>query len=630
VPNRSDYGEISYRDWYSPGGFEFGYLAPDPVDANIVFAGGWYRTVVRFDRRTGQVVTVFAPGTKYRSMNNAPMAFAPQDPHTLYYGTQYMMTTSDGGMTWKEISPDLTTPRTSSDGTRAPAMPAITTFSLSTVKAGVIWAATNTGVVQMTADSGATWKDVSPSGLPAGGAFEIIDAGRHDAATAFATFIVPQDMHPYIYRTIDGGASWTPIVRGLPETAFARVVREDPVRRGLLYCGTESGVFVSFDNGDTWQSLQLNLPASSMRDMVVHGDDLVVATYGRALWILDDVGPLRQASAASATDVTLLKPAPAVRAHWDVYGDTPLPVETPTAANPPEGGIVDYTLASLPAGDLMLTVSDSRGRVVRTFTSRAPADSSLLANVPSYWFAPPPVLTKDRGLNRFAWDLRYPNPKVLPFGYFGALLPYVEYTLADHAIPGRTPRDQPQGPLALPGEYTIELVAGDRHLRQTLTVQPDPRVSASADDLGAQFDLASRVMDALAVTFDGYTALKPVASSVAERRQSAAHDSNAVKVLDALEKNIESVQNGTTATPGLGVINREMTRVYEMIVSGDARPSGPLRAAVADACRSLTAALERWRQVNATDIPTANKTLGRAKLPPLQLAPVAAAPECMP
>src|SRR4051812_15508813 len=405
VPNRSDFGEISYRDWHSPGGFEFGYLAPDPLDPDIVFAGGWYRTVVRFDRRTGQIVHVFVPGTKYRSVNNAPMFFSPQDPHTLYYATQFMMKTTDAGTTWQEMSPDLTSvPGRSQPPPRppTPSIPSVTTFSASSVKAGVIWAATNNGVIQTTDDGGATWKNVSPPDVPADGAFEIIEAGRHDPQTAYATLIAPQDVHPYIYRTQDGGMSWRRIVDGLPDTAFARVVREDPVRKGLLFCGTESGVHVSFDAGDHWSSLQLNLPASSMRDLWVHGDDLVLGTYGRSLWILDNITPLRQlGTGVESADLRILEPAKAIRARWDVNGDTPLPVEVPTGQNPPEGAVIDYWLPRVPDGETTLTIRDASGKVVRKFPAAAPPQSTLLANVPDYWFAPPSVLTKNRGLNRF-------------------------------------------------------------------------------------------------------------------------------------------------------------------------------------------------------------------------------------
>src|SRR3954452_1014472 len=599
VPNRSDYGEITFRDWYSPGGFEFGYLAPDPLDADITVAGGWYRTVVRFDRRTGQIATVFAPGRKYRSVNNAPMAFSPHDPHALFYGTQYVMKTSDGGMSWREISPDLTdVSRAPEASSRSPQMPAITTLSVSPLSAGVMWAATNNGVVQMTGDGGATWRNVSPRDLPPGGAFEILDAGRHDVATAFATLMVAQDQHPYIFRTQNAGATWQAIVQGLPETAPARVVREDPVRKGLLYCGTESGVYVSFDAGDHWQPLQLNLPTSSMRDLMVHGDDLVLATYGRALWILDDVAPLRQVGLENtAPALRLFKPPAAIRARWDVNGDTPLPIETPAAPNPAEGAIVDYSLNAVPDGDITLTISDPRGRIVQTFTSTVPRESQLLANVPNYWFAAPAVLTTNRGLNRFAWNLRYPNPKILPFGYFGGLLPYVEYTLAEHAVPGQTPRDQPEGPFALPGSYTIEISAGAERERQTLTLRPDPRVTASAADLTAQFELATRLTDALAITYDGFNALKDVRSAIADRMKptaAARRSADATNEVEAFDKKVDLVQNGTASAPGLGLLNRDLARLYEMVMSGDARPAERLQTWALESCQALGMTIEAW------------------------------------
>jgi hypothetical protein len=441
-------------------------------------------------------------------------------------------------------------------------------------------------------------------------------------------------VRPYVYRTRDGGATWQKIVQGLPDTAFARVVREDPVRRGLLYCGTEGAVHVSFDAGDRWQSLQLNLPASSMRDMVVHGDDLVLATYGRALWILDNVTPLRQVEAstqaAQAGQVMLLKPAPAVRARWDVNGDTPLPIETPAAPNPPEGAIIDYYLPSVPGGEVTLTIRDARGSVVRTFTSIAAPAPTLLANVPSYWFAPPATLTTNRGLNRFAWNLRYANPKILPFGYSGRLLPYVEYTLAEHAIPGRTPREQPEGMLALPGEYTIELSAGGRVDRQTLIVRPDPRVPASPADLAEQFDLATQLSDALAVTHDGYWTLRDLRAAIAERVKSAGATKDVTDTLDAFDKKVDAIQNGTAAAPGLGPVNRDMARFHQMLLSGDARPSQRLVDSAAESCQALAAALGSWRQLNTIDLPAVNAVLAQSALAPLAAGAVPVAPSCVP
>jgi hypothetical protein len=498
----------------------------------------------------------------------------------------------------------------------------------------VIWAATNNGIIQVTVNAGASWKNVSPPDLPARGAFEIIEAGRHDAGTAYATLIAPQDVHPHIYRTQDAGATWRRIDAGLPDTAFARVVREDPVRKGLLFCGTESAMHVSFDAGDHWDSLQLNLPASSMRDLWVHGEDLVVATYGRALWILDNITPLRQlAIGAQPTGARLLEPAPAIRARFDVNGDTPLPIEVPAAANPPEGAVIDYMLPAAPAGEIALTIRNARGGVVRRFTSTAPPASTLLANVPDYWFAPPDVLTTNRGVNRFAWNLRYPSPKILPFGYFGGLLNFIEYTLADHAVPGRTPREQPEGPLVTPGEYTVELSAGGTIDRQTLVVKPDPRVRASQADLDAQFEAATRITDMLAVTFDAYAALKPLRAGLADRAKALADAKAAATVIDAVQafdKKLDAVQNGTSTAPGVGVVNRDLARYYMMLTSGDARPAERLREAVAESCEGLTRALDSWRAVNTADLPAINTALLTGRQAPIAPLPVPAAPSCRP
>ncbi|HEX3703858.1 MAG TPA: hypothetical protein VHU82_11035 [Vicinamibacterales bacterium] len=630
IPNRSDFGEISYRDWYLPGGFEFGYLAPDPLDADVVFAGGWYRTVVRFDRKTGQIASVFVPGTKYRSVNNAPMAFSPHEPRALYYGTQFMVKTTDGGASWREISPDLTQTANPPAAQRAPA--SITSFSISPVREGVIWAGTNNGIVQKTDNDGTTWRNVSPSGLPPRGTFEIIDAGRHDPSSAFAAYIVPNDLHPYIYRTRDGGSTWQKIVEGLPDTAFVRVVREDPAVAGLLYCGTESGVYVSVDAGDHWQSLQLNLPASSMRDIVVHGDDLVLATYGRGLWILDNLTPMRQlGTGAAPADLKLLKPAVAVLSRWDVNEDTPLPVETPTAPNPLEGAVIDYYLPNAVESELKMTIRDERGEAVRTYTSVAPAPATMFANVPSYWFAPPDVLSTHAGVNRFAWDFRYPAPKILPFGYFGAMLPYVEYTLADHAIPGRTPRDQPGGAFARPGRYTIELSGGGHRDTQTLVVTPDPRVNASLADRTAQLDLATRLSAGLAASFDGYNALATLRAALAAHLKAfgAAPDrADAASAVQAFDKKVDAVQSGTAEAPGLGPVNREMARLFSMVESADTRPSEPLQTASAAWCASLTSALDAWRQLSGTELAAANAALAQAQRPAITIPRPPAMPAC--
>jgi hypothetical protein len=404
------------------------------------------------------------------------------------------------------------------------------------------------------------------------------------------------------------------VVRGLPDDAFVRVVREDPAVAGLVYCGTEQGVYMSADAGDSWQPLQLNLPATSMRDLAVHGDDLVLATYGRGLWVLDDITPVRQfASAPPNADLQLLPPAPAVRARWDNNEDTPLPIETPAAPNPREGAIIDYYLSHAATDDLTLTITDERGEVVRRYSSSAPPAPSLPANVPSYWFEPPAVLSRTAGLNRFAWDFRYPAPKVLPFGYFGAMLPYVEYTLADHAIPGRTPREQPQGPLALPGKYTIELSGGGRAVKQSLIVMPDPRVTATEADLAAQLALARRLSGGLAASYDGYTQLADLRVAIGDRMKAAGAAADAKTALEAFEKRVAQLQNGTTEEPGLGPVNREMARLFAMVESADLRPTDPLVTAAAGWCAALDKAFAAWPQLGGAELAAANAALTAAR-----------------
>jgi hypothetical protein len=266
----------------------------------------------------------------------------------------------------------------------------------------------------------------------------------------------------------------------------------------------------------------------------------------------------------------------------------------------------------------------------RRFTSTAPPPSTRLPNVPDYWFAPPSVLTKNRGLNRFAWNLRYPNPKILPFGYFGGLLEFVEYTLADHAIPGNTPRDQPEGPLAVPGDYTLELSAGGQTDRHTLVVKADPRIRASEADLEAQFELETRIADALAVTYDSYSALKEMRATVAARLNALKASKSVADAVQAFDKKLDAVQNGTSAAPGVGLVNRDLARYYQMATSGDARPAERLRSAVAESCRALNSALASWRNVNAADLRSTNSVLAKSKQAPLAPVPVPAMPACTP
>jgi photosystem II stability/assembly factor-like uncharacterized protein len=634
VLSRSDFGEITYRDWAPVGGFEFAYIEPDPLHPDLVYTGGWYGSVLRFDRTTNQIVHVFVRTPKYRTAQMAPIAFSPQDPHSLYVGAQFVMKTTDGGINWEEVSPDLTI---KNGATPAPgggrAQPAaITTLSLSPVQAGEIWAGTVNGLIHLTRD-GKTWQNVTPPGLPDRSNIVQLEASHHDPGTAFAVVNAFQNMQPLMFRTRDFGQSWQPITNGIRPGFIARVIRDDPERKGLLYAGTETGVWVSFDDGDQWQSLQLNLPISSLRDLAVHGNDLVAATYGRALWILDDVSPLRQFNpAATPTPVQLLKPAQTIRTRWDMNQDTPLPAETPAGKNPPDGAILYYSLNSPVSGPLKLSIYDSHDQLVRQYTSVAPSQDHTPANAPEYWFADPVVLPNNRGVNRFVWDLRYPPPKTMRYSYYGNLLDYIEYTLADHAIPEETPREQPQGPLVLPGNYTVLLETEGKSYKQPLTVTLDPRLKVSQQDLASQLDVQLSIISQMAAASEGYFQVAALRSAIADRQKQLSANSASSTAADAVKKLDEQaalIQQGDRTELGLGPSNRELARLAAMIGSGDSRPAAVLQKAVADSCHVVASRLAQWREMNSKSISELNTQLQQASLSALPVTTNAPAdPQC--
>ena len=619
VSSRSDYGEILLQDWNSIGGFEYAFITPDPANANLVYSGGWYGSVVRYDRTTGEIATVFERGQKYRTATMHPLVFSPQDPSLLYLGTQFVMKTSDEGKSWQEISPDLTgyvEPDEKEGQKAAPGReqrPAITALAPSPADAREIWVGTSNRLVQLTRDGGASWQNVTPSGLTEPAQILYVEASHHDPATAYLTVGgARESTAPFALRTHDYGKTWQKIVNGFPTDEMVRVVREDPKRKGLLYAGTDTGVFISWDDGDHWQSFSLNLPPTPITDLTVRGNDLAISTFGRSLWILDDVTPLREInSKATAAQVFLFPPAGGMRVRWDNYEDTPWPRETPAGQNPPDGAIINYYLKSVPTKPLSLTIYDDKGAELASYSSEAKPVNLPPANAPEYWFAPPTALTKSVGVNRFVWDLRYPSPPTLPYGYFGQLLEYTEYTLADHAVPGQTPRVQPQGPLVVPGKYTVELRAGDQTVRQTMTLELDPRVHASQSDLVEQRDLALQVSRGMQATYDAYHQAEDLRAAIAERQKSiAAGERQKLKdAADALQKKIDAVQKGTRAAPGFGPVNRDLARLLFSLESADMRPADTVRSAVQQNCESLDKDLGQWRLLNTEDIPAFNALL---------------------
>jgi photosystem II stability/assembly factor-like uncharacterized protein len=641
VVSRSINGEITYRDWTPVGGFEFCFIAPDPLNPNYVYSGGWYGTVLRYDRITGQIVHVFARTPRYRTSNLAPIGFSPQDPHTFYVAAQYVLKTKDGGLSWKEISPDLTqkpqpTGKTPSEGQqRANARRAvITTMSLSRVKPGEIWVGTGNGLIHVTRDS-KNWENVSIPNLPERAGLIQVDASPRDAASALAITQIGRYGDSSVYRTHDYGKTWQMISAGLPADDPTVVVREDPERTGMLFAGTSRGVYLSFDDGIHWQSLQLNLPPTPVTDLDVHGDDLVASTFGRSLWILDNITPLRQLDTKLLqADVTFLRPQSALRVRWDTYQDTPLPPETPAGQNPPDGAIVDYFLKSAANGHAKLSVYDSQNQLVREYTDVAPPIDPTPPNIPSYWFEEPAALTKNAGLNRFVWDLRYAPPKILDYGYFGEKLEYIEYTLGDHAIPAEFPHDQLLGPFVVPGTYTLVLEVNGQSYKQSLSVALDPRVRVPQADLVRQLRIAQNVTAQTNATYDSYQQITALRAAIDARQKALLSNSAAKDATDALKNlgvEVAEVEEGKAEQPGIGPLNRELARYGFMIESGDATPTAPLADSAEQTCQMLGKRLAEWQAVNQNKIGPVNDLLHKYNLAALPVASnIPVAPECVP
>ncbi|HXS96190.1 MAG TPA: hypothetical protein VN736_16415 [Candidatus Limnocylindrales bacterium] len=470
VASRGNDGAITFRDWHPVGAEEYAYLAPDPLNPDIIYGG---RTT-RYNRRTGTVEDV-APKGSYRFLRTAPLMFSPVNPHVLYLGAQMVLKTTNGGQTWQPISGDLSRatyalpPSVAGypEAAQKQATRRGVVYSLgpSYLDENVLWAGTDDGLIHVTRDGGKAWKDVTPPGLAPWSKVAQLDAGHFDTATAYAAInrLRVDDLKPHIYRTHDYGATWQEITRGIPDSPV-NTVREDPVRKGLLYAGTEAAVYVSFNDGDDWRPLRLNMPATSIRDLVVHDDDLVVGTHGRGFWILDDISPLRQLTPeVTAAGAHLFAPRVTYRVARDTNTDTPLPPEEPAGKNPPDGAVLYYWLKQ--PGAVAIEIADGDGKVVRRYSSEdrpEPVDRSV--NVPLYWIRPFQPLPATAGMHRFVWDLH-----AAATGEAGRR----EFEYPISAIYGDTPGRQ--GEWMPPGTYTVRLTAGGRTYTQQLLVKPDPR-----------------------------------------------------------------------------------------------------------------------------------------------------------
>jgi photosystem II stability/assembly factor-like uncharacterized protein len=492
IASRGNGGQISFRDWIGVGADEYAYVAPDPLNSNIIFGG----RVMRFDKRTGQSQNV-APEAlrsgKYRILRTMPLMFHPKDPTMLLFATNVLWKTTTGGNDWQVISPDLSreqpeVPESVGDF-HTPALDSmprrgvIYALGPSPLDAETIWDGTDDGLVHVTRNAGSSWDNVTPPELRAWDKISQVDAGHFDTGTAYIAVnaIRRDDMRPHIYRTHNGGESWTRIVSGLHDMGPVNVVREDPLQPGLLFAGTERTVYFSIDDGDSWQTLRQNLPPSSVRDLVIHEDDLVVGTHGRSIWILDNIAPLRQLAAAIASDDPFLFAPPiATRVRWNMFLDTPLPPEEPTGENPPDGAILDYYLPTQ-ANLVVLEVTNQDGKVIRRFTSGDEperVDPTSLPH-PTYWIRPTQTLSVTKGHHRFVWDLRHEPPR-------GARR---QFAIA--AVQFRTPSG-PHGPFVPPGQLRVRLTVDGVVTEDTLSVRLDPRVELTDTQLDLQTQLSMR------------------------------------------------------------------------------------------------------------------------------------------
>ncbi|AIE84516.1 WD40/YVTN/BNR-like repeat-containing protein [Fimbriimonas ginsengisoli] len=665
--SRGDLGEITPLDWLPTPGYEFGSIVADPLNPKIVYSGGPGGGIVKITYPNGQWVNV-SPNVDstlaLRKVGNQPMLWSPTNPHELMAGFQFLMATTDGGKSWKKLSPDLGFPRgVKPPSEKAPARPgtrpaagstneatsdedmddeeeeegvphmqgppspggAIESFSPSSVDGNIIWVGTNNGLVKLTKDHGKTWDDVSIRGLPNRARADIsaIDASHQDPGTAYAAvdYHNAADYKPYFYRTHDFGKSWTKIVSGLPTEqpsgSFARVIRCDTKKSGLLFAGTESSMYVSFDDGDNWQSLMLNLPNTSYRDMVVKDNDLVVGTYGRGFWVLDDISPLREITPAIASEPAhLFKPGDAIRVRRNTNGDTPFPPEIPHALNPPLGAIIYYYLGSKPSGDITLEVRDRSGNVVRHMSSAPiPPLAEPPAPVPDFWLEKPMPMPTEIGTNRINWNLRYDSPPAFSHNY------------EISANPGQTPAS-PEGPLALPGEYTVVLTVDGKSYKQTVTVRNDPRSPSNGSALRAQHEVQMQLYECAKEAWDGYKQVSAMRTALIDLKSN--RSAEVAKAADALDTKLAAMGGsagggrrfgggggGAPAAPTFAGLSGAMTRQLSSLDTGDMAPNEPTRNACRARCKEMETLTKSWKAFKSKDLVTFNALLAKNGLKPL-------------
>ena len=648
VSSRGHDGQVTFRDWHPVGVEEYGYVAPDPLDPDIVYGG----KVSRYDRRTGQVSQVGPPPAKddkgaplpARTVRTLPVVFSQVDKRAMFYGTNVLWKTIDGGLNWQQLSPDLTRkthemPKSigkyaetakgqlDNNGARV-----IYTIGPSYKDINRIWIGTDDGVIATTADSGLHWTNVTPPAVGAYWKVFMIDPGRFDPLTAYAAVntLRIDDMRPHIFRTHDGGKTWREIVNGIPDGAAVSVVREDSVRKGLLFAGSETEVYVSFDDGEHWQSIRQNMPATSIRDLVLKDDDVVVGTHGRGFWILEDINPLRAIKPeSSGEDAILFKPTTSWRVRWNTNTDTPLPPDETNAPNPVEGAFINYYLKGAANGPVTLEVLQQDGRLVRRYSSADPVEpipDGSTAPVPVIWYREPQGLSAAAGMHRFVWDVHY---QPLPGAGGGRGLPIA--AIAHNTAP------VPSAPWVNPGTYTVKLTVNGKSFTQPLIVKQDPRVKTPALVMQQVYSLTKSAY------YGAVDAQAAVARAGEMRAQIAAltpkASGAAAEALAAFDKKILAVAGegggggggrgrgagggggrgggagaapagpGTVASTGAGLAG-----VMNSLMGADVQPTANQVRAITEAQTAYTAAMAKWTTLRTVDLPALNLKLKAAGL----------------
>jgi photosystem II stability/assembly factor-like uncharacterized protein len=627
ISTRGNDGEITFREWHPVAVIEYGYVAPDPLHPETVFGAG-RSEVSKYDMVTGQVQNVTPIPLRnhaYRSDRTEPILFSPLDPHDLFYAANVLFETKDYGKTWQAISPDLSREHSGQPASLPPLSEkdtakrrgAIYAVAASFKSTDTLWAGTDDGYVWVTRDHGKNWKNITPPSLTPWSKVTQISASHFNDNTAYVSVsrMRVDDPRPYIFRTRDGGATWKPIASGLPDGSPVDTVREDTESKGLLFAGTETAVWVSFDDGDHWQPLQFNLPHTSMRDLLIKDNDLIVATHGRSFWILDDITPLRQLAAMKPNaDAFLFKPASAYRVRRSTYPDTPLPPDEPAGENPPDGAVIDFALPQGTTGPVKLEILDSSGKVVRKYASTDAPEATLeeLSKqlIPLYWLRMPKTLPDSPGLHRWVWDLHYTTPIATNYSY------------PISAVPHDTPRT-PQGPLALPGTYTVRLTVSGKALTVPLTIKIDPRVHATPADLQALFTAQVKLADLVSKSASASLQVHSAREQLDALSKTAPDPIK--EAIESLDKELagilsgEAKPSGGEAQAGIDDVAGESATLYGQIGSADAAPTTAQLKAAEHTGEEVAEALQRWEKSKSSSIPALNQQLEGAHLPVLNL-----------